>query len=91
MPKIFTKKEAVILNDPQATAVGFSLADGHVVLAVKNDQVTHAVHCNPQEALELGVALIQLAGHAAQQAKMVGDSKEKQRLDNILAAGRRPQ
>ncbi len=66
MPEIKTEKTPVILlNDPQPSNISLQPMPGVMVMAVKNDQVTHNIAFSPQEATQIGVALIQGAAAAA--------------------------
>ncbi len=64
MAKIETVKTTVILKDPNPSGIGFNIQPGNVQLKIKNDLVEHIAHLTPQEALQIGVTLIQIATQA---------------------------
>lgn len=62
MPRIDTTRELVITN--QQSGVQLSGGPGQVRIVVASEGVIHAVTMSPDEAVQVGVALIQLGGSA---------------------------
>lgn len=53
------KTSVVVLNDPQPQYMQLGLTPGVVHIKIKNEGVLHDAHLQPDEAVQLGVALIQ--------------------------------
>lgn len=65
MADIKTEKQLVaVLNDPQPSNINLVCGPGAVGFIVKNEGVTHTCMLTPDEAVKVGVSLIQLAGQA---------------------------
>lgn len=68
MAKITTKKEPIaLIGDPQPQYINFGVGDGIVAMAVKGDGVIHSCALDPNEAVQMGVMLIQMAAAASAQ------------------------
>ncbi len=66
MADIKTDKQLVaVLNDPHPSNINFNVGAGVVGQQVKNEGVTHTCLYTPDEAVQVGVTLIQLAHQAA--------------------------
>lgn len=65
MADIKTEKQLVaVLNDPVPSNINLLCGPGVVGLVVKNEGVIHHCMLTPDEAVKMGVALIQLSGNA---------------------------
>jgi hypothetical protein len=70
MAKIETAKKLVIdATAAQVSTIQLSLAPGEVRIIIDNDGVAHCARIPPNEAVQLGVAIIQLAAQAAAMAQ----------------------
>lgn len=63
MAQIETRKE-LLIGKPKQGTMQLSLAPGVVSQTIDNDGVVHTARMDPNEAVQLGVALIQLASQA---------------------------
>ena len=74
MAEITTEKKIALVGDPVPSGIQFTVAPGMVQMIVKNDCTLHTCKMQPQEAVQMGVALIQMAGQAfaAMQPKLNG-------------------
>lgn len=61
MADISTKKDALIIGDTNTKFIDFRIEKSGIIILVKNECVTHHVSVAPQEAIQMGVALIQMA------------------------------
>ncbi len=64
MANIQTQMGLLQVGDPNPSNIGFGVAPGHVQMAVKNEGVIHVCLLDPNEAVQMGIALIQMGGRA---------------------------
>jgi hypothetical protein len=72
MADIRTEKQLVaVLNDPHKSHVNLAVNSDVVVFSAKNEGVIHHCLFTPEEAVKIGVSLIQLA----HQARAMGEEQ----------------
>lgn len=70
MAEIITTKELVTVGQKPEERMALGVGPGHVKILVEHDLVAHEVVMSPQEAVQMGVSLIQLAGQAQAMGEM---------------------
>lgn len=83
MANIMTEKDVVAkINDPEAKTMGLAVGPGNVLIRIRNEGVTHIAGLQPNEAIQMGVGLIQLAQQAAAMQQQIQQQQMASKLVN---------